>query len=402
MQLANVLGIPVSTAVKRLHDDGFQAVVRSVFSTKPQGAVAAQKPAPGTKLARGAAVTLSVSKGQLAKPVPDVVGQSESQAIALLKAAGFGTTPVSVPSGETKGNVIAQKPKPGEKAQPGTNVRLNVSRGATASGGTTTAPAATTVTPPKPAQPATVTVPDVEGKTLQEARLALRKAGIVMAIRYVPNEQPSGTVVAQAKSPGATVKRGDHMLVTVSEGGSGGTAAATLVAVPNVVGMDEQAAQARLQQAGFAAIVEDYPTSDSSQDGSVVDEQPARARRRRRARRSSSTSAGCRAPAEARRRDHMGMGIGLILIAVGAILTWGVKDTSDAINLDAVGVILMIVGAIGFTLSMMFWSSFWGPGYFRRTSYAAEGAPAGRRATDAPPRRRSSRKRSSRSGTATT
>jgi uncharacterized protein DUF6458 len=63
----------------------------------------------------------------------------------------------------------------------------------------------------------------------------------------------------------------------------------------------------------------------------------------------------------------MGMGIGLILVAVGAILTWGVKDTSNAINLDAVGVILMIVGAIGFILSMMFWSSFWGPGYFRRS-----------------------------------
>ena len=74
----------------------------------------------------------------------------------------------------------------------------------------------------------------------------------------------------------------------------------------------------------------------------------------------------------------MGMGIGLILIAVGAILTWGVTDTSDAINLDAVGVILMIVGAIGAILSAMFWSSFWGPGHFRRT-YAAEGPPAGRR-----------------------
>ena len=72
----------------------------------------------------------------------------------------------------------------------------------------------------------------------------------------------------------------------------------------------------------------------------------------------------------------MGMGIGLILIAVGAILTWGVKDTSDAINLDAVGVILMIVGAIGFILSMMFWSSFWGPGYFRR-SYASTAAGPG-------------------------
>ena len=82
----------------------------------------------------------------------------------------------------------------------------------------------------------------------------------------------------------------------------------------------------------------------------------------------------------------MGMGIGLILVAVGAILTWGVKDTSNAINLDAVGVILMIVGAIGFTLSMMFWSSFWGPGYFRR-SYATTAGPGyrGRRVRRAAP-----------------
>ena len=29
----------------------------------------------------------------------------------------------------------------------------------------------------------------------------------------------------------------------------------------------------------------------------------------------------------------MGMGVGLILIAVGAILTWGVRDTSDAIGI---------------------------------------------------------------------
>jgi serine/threonine-protein kinase len=277
LKLANVLGIPASTAVKRLRDDGFQPVVHSVFSTKPQGIVATQKPTPGTKLAKGAAVTLSVSKGQPAKPVPDVVGQSESQALALLKAAGFGATPVSVPSGETKGNVIAQTPKAGEKAQPGKHVRLNVSSGATPSGGTTTAsaPAGTTPAQPKPAQPVTGTVPDVEGMTLQEARLALRKAGIVMAIRYVPSEQPSGTVVAQAKKPGTTAKRGDHMLVTVSEGGSGETAAATLVAVPDVVGMEEQTAQTQLQQAGFAAVVEDSPTSDSSQDGKVVDEQPA-------------------------------------------------------------------------------------------------------------------------------
>src|SRR4051812_39434060 len=76
----------------------------------------------------------------------------------------------------------------------------------------------------------------------------------------------------------------------------------------------------------------------------------------------------------------MGMGVSLIVIAVGAILTWAVTDTSSAIDLDAVGIILMAVGLVGFLLSLAFWSSWWGPGYFRR-SYAAAGPDpyAGRR-----------------------
>jgi eukaryotic-like serine/threonine-protein kinase len=289
VKLANLLGIPASTAVARLRKDGFEPVVTSVFSTKPRGTVAAQKPGPGTQLAKGATVTLMVSKGQQAKPVPDVVGQSESQAVALLKAAGFGARPVDVPSSETNGNVVAQKPKAGEKAKPGTNVRLNVSSGTapsrssssptpTTTAPTTTAPAATTparTTPSRPAQPVTVTIPDVEGNSLEQAQRALRGVGVIMEIRYVPNDQPSGTVVAQARKAGTTAKRGDHMLVTVSQGGSGGTAASPLITVPNVVGQDEQTAQTRLQRAGFAAIVEDMATSDSAQDGKVVDEQPA-------------------------------------------------------------------------------------------------------------------------------
>jgi hypothetical protein len=74
----------------------------------------------------------------------------------------------------------------------------------------------------------------------------------------------------------------------------------------------------------------------------------------------------------------MGIGVGLILIAIGAILTWGVTDTSRAVNLDAVGAVLMVVGAIGVLLSLAFWSSFWGPGYYRR-GYAAEGPVTRRR-----------------------
>jgi hypothetical protein len=54
----------------------------------------------------------------------------------------------------------------------------------------------------------------------------------------------------------------------------------------------------------------------------------------------------------------MGIGVGLFLIAVGAILTFAVSDPISGVDLGMVGVILMIVGALGLVLSLLFWSSF--------------------------------------------
>lgn len=61
----------------------------------------------------------------------------------------------------------------------------------------------------------------------------------------------------------------------------------------------------------------------------------------------------------------MGIGVSLILSAIGAILIWAVNAEVSGIDLDAVGAILLIVGLIGFLLSMAFWSS-WGSYGFRR------------------------------------
>lgn len=60
----------------------------------------------------------------------------------------------------------------------------------------------------------------------------------------------------------------------------------------------------------------------------------------------------------------MGIGVSLILIAVGAILTWAVSATASGVDITAVGVILMVVGAVGLLLSLLFWSS-WGSAGFR-------------------------------------
>ncbi|MBA2427956.1 MAG: hypothetical protein H0V60_12875 [Actinobacteria bacterium] len=55
---------------------------------------------------------------------------------------------------------------------------------------------------------------------------------------------------------------------------------------------------------------------------------------------------------------EMGIGISIFMLAIGAILTFAVEFETSGIDINAVGVILMIVGAIGLLLSLMFWSSF--------------------------------------------
>jgi hypothetical protein len=55
----------------------------------------------------------------------------------------------------------------------------------------------------------------------------------------------------------------------------------------------------------------------------------------------------------------MGISLSLFFIAVGAILTWAVSVEVSGVDITAVGVILLIVGVLGFVLSLIFWSS-WG------------------------------------------
>jgi len=74
----------------------------------------------------------------------------------------------------------------------------------------------------------------------------------------------------------------------------------------------------------------------------------------------------------------MGIGVSLILIAVGAVLTWAVTATASGVDINTIGIILMIVGAVGLLLSLMFWSSWGGPGWVtRRRTYYEEGPPPG-------------------------
>jgi hypothetical protein len=65
----------------------------------------------------------------------------------------------------------------------------------------------------------------------------------------------------------------------------------------------------------------------------------------------------------------MGFGASLVLMAAGAILWWAVNVDAEGVNLNTVGVILFVVGAVGLALSLIFWSSWGGFGSRRRVEY---------------------------------
>ena len=67
----------------------------------------------------------------------------------------------------------------------------------------------------------------------------------------------------------------------------------------------------------------------------------------------------------------MGIGVSLILIAVGAVLAFAVHVSTTGFNINTVGYILLVVGAVGALISLVFWSSWGGVG----------GGPARRRRT---------------------
>ena len=73
----------------------------------------------------------------------------------------------------------------------------------------------------------------------------------------------------------------------------------------------------------------------------------------------------------------MGLGVGIFLAAIGAVLAFAVHTTVSGIDIHAIGWILLIVGIVGIVLSMIFWSSWAGPGYWtrRRTTYVEDGPP---------------------------
>jgi hypothetical protein len=72
----------------------------------------------------------------------------------------------------------------------------------------------------------------------------------------------------------------------------------------------------------------------------------------------------------------MGFGISIFLAAVGAVLAFAVSKTVSGVDIHTVGWILLIAGIVGLVLSMIFWSSWAGPGYWSNRRHPIDDGPA--------------------------
>jgi len=214
------------------------------------------------------ATTTAATTQVAERTVPDVVGTTSSEATATLREAGFEANLVSVPSARPPGTVVAQDPAPGTTQPEGTSVRLNVAEaaagtttGATTTTGTTTA--ATTTAPPP--QPSPAVIPEVVGDELADAARSFADEGLKVSAAYVPSQEPSGRVIAQAQPAGTELERGATVQINVSTGPD----PAAGVAVPNVTGRTLDEARQALDAAGFEVLALS-PSGDRVQNSSPV------------------------------------------------------------------------------------------------------------------------------------
>ena len=240
-----VEGVRAPVARRRIQDAGLRPVPRQESSDSiPQGIVIRQEPDAGERIQRGNAVRYFVSTGRPRVQVPEVVGARESDAVATLRAAGLVPRVVDIFSEEPEGTVIAQDPKGGTSIVEGSDVRLNVSKGPQQTG-----------------------VPNVIGRSFDDAAAALRESGFTPVRRDVEAPEPEGTVVGMSPGAGTLAPPGTRITLNVSTGQS-------TTAVPDVVGEEEASARATLQNEGWTVLVRDTPTTNPDEDGFVITQTP--------------------------------------------------------------------------------------------------------------------------------
>src|SRR5919198_1270000 len=175
--------------------------------------------------------------------VPSVVGLRESLAVEKIRARDL-VPDVSRENSETvaKGYVIRQDEGAGLRMAKGSTVHIHVSKGL----------------PP-------VEVPDVIGKSRDDAVATLTSAGLKPKVFLIHSAKPADQVIAQ--DPTGSAPPNSTITLSVSKGPK-------QAQVPDVTNQDEASARATLQAAGFRVAVQRQDVQDPALEGIVLSQSP--------------------------------------------------------------------------------------------------------------------------------
>lgn len=180
---------------------GMKVTERKTSDKYEQGQVMTQDPEYGDKVDKNTTVRVTVSSGKEEDTVkvPDnLKGKSQSEAERALKAAGLKVNPQYKHDDSVEnGYVISSNPESGTVLGKGQTVTIYVSTGEE-----------------------TAVVPSLRGKTEEQARKALKDAGLTSGTVRSANSDsvPKGQVIEQGTGAGQEVSKGSAVDFVVSKG----------------------------------------------------------------------------------------------------------------------------------------------------------------------------------------
>lgn len=253
VKVPQIVGLKQDEAEKLVKDANLKFVLaKTEKSSQPAGTVISCYPDEGTKVKVNSEVRVSVSAGAASTKVPNVKNIQVDSAKQMISDAGFTVGNVSYAADDSipKDYVISQSPDADSALAAGKSIDLVVSTG--------------------PAQKY-VTVPDIHGKTLDQAAAILANANLKLGTKepYATDSSSlKNTIKSQSIDPGQSVLEGTAISVTYYFYTGDSTT------VPNISYVD--GAEEQLNSAGLTLgklIPKD--TSDESLDGKVISTSPS-------------------------------------------------------------------------------------------------------------------------------
>jgi serine/threonine-protein kinase len=239
----NFVGQTYATAKTMAVNSGLKLAepTRKACDNAPKGSVCSQDPAPNTNVNKGDTINLVVSTGAPKVVVPSVVGQSLDDATTTLTADKyqFKVETQQKVSGEDPGTVLEQNPKLGAQVQKGTVITLTVAKAEAKS-----------------------TVPDVSGKSCDDAKAQMTQNNLVGNCTEVDTNDSNlvGKVVSTDPAIGTQVTKNSTVNIQIGK--------SSQTQVPNVVAQTVKNAKQILQQNGFNNI--QFADGSDQSDNAIV------------------------------------------------------------------------------------------------------------------------------------